>query len=659
MAAARLAEAYTCTGSCTSKLTDLGFSYSARGDVTGLLESTPNSGEYYSVGATYWANGLVNVLSGTGLPNITYTPNGEGQVYSMTDNLGNTLVSNTSYNVFELPTGLTLGSGDSDAYGYDSNTGRMTSYQFNVNGQSMVGNITWNTNGTLEQLAITDPFNSSDQQTCNYVYDDLARAASINCTLNPSGTANWSQAFSFDAFGNIDKTGSNGGTSFLPTYTSNPPTNRYASLPAGTPRYDANGNVLADGFHNYTWDADGNWATIDTGGITYDALDRIVEEGPHYQIVYGPDGSKLFEMNQQAVGLERAPMPGGGIALYRNLPPLGLSRYWHVNWQGSTPLATNPNRTIFMDGAFAPYGEPFAGNPYGDFTGQVNDTDNDLYDFLYREYQLTQGRWISPDPAGLAAVDPSDPQSWNRYAFALNNPCALIDPLGLDPTCAFNIAVNNSGIIDQSQLNTLEATLKGIFEQAGVGVNFNFPGEPDYTLNVTAAAGYFDPNIGPGAPPVTVSNALGATVPGANGWPGNVGFVEVGQMIGYYPDASNPQTLATLLGRAGAHEAGHFLVPVGGDHAGVPYGIMVAAPNLMDPSLGFTAGQAMWLQSRCNNLHKPAGSNGARSGGGGPGGPGGGGNYIFVVTGGVCAGAEGVGCTTLGYWYGPIYPMRK
>src|SRR5271157_3620310 len=144
-AAGRLAEAYTCTGSCTSKLTDLGFSYSARGDVTGLLESTPNSGGYYSVGATYWANGLLNVLSGTSLPNITYTPNGEGRVYSMTDNLGNTPVSNTSYNVFGLPTGLTLGSGDSDAYGYDPNTGRMTSYQFNVNGQSMVGNLTWNT----------------------------------------------------------------------------------------------------------------------------------------------------------------------------------------------------------------------------------------------------------------------------------------------------------------------------------------------------------------------------------------------------------------------------------------------------------------------------------------------------------------------------------
>jgi hypothetical protein len=36
-------------------------------------------------------------------------------------------------------------------------------------------------------------------------------------------------------------------------------------------------------------------------------------------------------------------------------------------------------------------------------------------------------------------VDPSNPQSWNRYAYALNNPLAVTDPTGLcnsdDPTC--------------------------------------------------------------------------------------------------------------------------------------------------------------------------------------------------------------------------------
>ena len=35
--------------------------------------------------------------------------------------------------------------------------------------------------------------------------------------------------------------------------------------------------------------------------------------------------------------------------------------------------------------------------------------------FEARELHPVQGRWISPDPAGLQAVDPARPQTWNRY----------------------------------------------------------------------------------------------------------------------------------------------------------------------------------------------------------------------------------------------------
>jgi RHS repeat-associated protein len=49
----------------------------------------------------------------------------------------------------------------------------------------------------------------------------------------------------------------------------------------------------------------------------------------------------------------------------------------------------------------------------------------------YRDYSATSGRWLTPDPAGLAAVDPSNPQTWNRYAYVMNNPASNVDPLGL------------------------------------------------------------------------------------------------------------------------------------------------------------------------------------------------------------------------------------
>ena len=50
-------------------------------------------------------------------------------------------------------------------------------------------------------------------------------------------------------------------------------------------------------------------------------------------------------------------------------------------------------------------------------------------------YDDLVGRWLSPDPL---AGDVSNPQSLNRYAYVLNNPTSLIDPLGLDPQDAGN-----------------------------------------------------------------------------------------------------------------------------------------------------------------------------------------------------------------------------
>ncbi len=39
-----------------------------------------------------------------------------------------------------------------------------------------------------------------------------------------------------------------------------------------------------------------------------------------------------------------------------------------------------------------------------------------------------RARWLTPDPLGGQITNP---QSLNRYAYALNNPTTLIDPLGL------------------------------------------------------------------------------------------------------------------------------------------------------------------------------------------------------------------------------------
>jgi RHS repeat-associated protein len=100
---------------------------------------------------------------------------------------------------------------------------------------------------------------------------------------------------------------------------------------------------------------------------------------------------------------------------------------------GSSRLATTASQTIYYDGAYAPFGENYAemGTTDRNFTGQNQDTVAGRYDFPYREHSPAQGRWISPDPAELGAVDPTNPQTWNRYAYVANNPLSYVDPLGL------------------------------------------------------------------------------------------------------------------------------------------------------------------------------------------------------------------------------------
>ncbi len=68
-----------------------------------------------------------------------------------------------------------------------------------------------------------------------------------------------------------------------------------------------------------------------------------------------------------------------------------------------------------------------------EFTGDERDSESNLDHTQFRQYSSSLGRWMHPDPAGLAAVDPSNPQSWNRYAYVLDDPLDLVDPLGLGP----------------------------------------------------------------------------------------------------------------------------------------------------------------------------------------------------------------------------------
>ena len=535
----RLAEAFT--GPSAAKVTDIAYCYSPRGEISDEFESTLHSNGTYHTTGSYFANGALSALKGVPAHSgWTFGVDGEGRPNQAMDG-STTLVplNGVDYNAASQPTGVSLGSGDSDTYNYDPNTGRMNLYEYNIGStpKLVAGNLTWNPNGSLGSLVIADAFNPANAQNCGYTYDDLSRLASVSC-----GTT-WGQTFSYDAFGNINKTGSG---SFASTYypivgqSGSPTNNQEQTVSSCAPVYDANGNLTTDctfiPSNTYAWDADGNLIGINnsTITITYDAFDRAVEQddtGTFKEILYSPIG-KLAVMSHQIATNVYLPLPGGEQATYTG----STIRFRHYDWQGSSRFESNESRQEYADLAYAPFGEPYSikgapTTPYRSFTGQNQDTTPGLYDFLYREYNPGQGRWLSPDPSGLSAVDMTNPQSWNRYTYALNNPLSNIDPTGLE--CVWDDGSYDSNNDPDTGDYTGCTGLGGAWVDHAYFATF---GLPDWSGAANSYLAALANQIQNGSPDVTVYGTIDdcpATSPGVAGLlPRGAGVLLNGELSG-------------------------------------------------------------------------------------------------------------------------------
>ncbi len=150
------------------------------------------------------------------------------------------------------------------------------------------------------------------------------------------------------------------------------------------------------------------------------------------------------------------PLPGGETAIYNSA---GMEFIRHKNYLGSSVLATTWAHAVYSKESYAPFGETYneAGTPDRSFTGQDQDTvtgsgGTGIYDYLFRKYDPSAGRWISPDPSGWAVVSKADPQSLNRYAYVENQPMSAIDPNGLACVTSQDgvISIDNQGPIGEA-----------------------------------------------------------------------------------------------------------------------------------------------------------------------------------------------------------------
>ncbi|HEV7220511.1 MAG TPA: RHS repeat-associated core domain-containing protein, partial [Terriglobales bacterium] len=370
-----------------------------------------------------------------------YTPEGEGRVGS-----AGGFTPSITYNAASQPTVLQTSCQNGTCYPitytYDPNTLRMTNYSAAITGGTISGAMNWNPNGSLQSLTIADPFNAADNQTCTYSADDLGRLAGVNCG------STWAQNFSFDPFGNLTKSGS---ISWQPGYDAS--TNHYT---LGGTSYDADGNLLNDTFNTYTWDVDGkNLSTYySSSGQTFsfinDAFGHHVEmSNGSYAFSYLALGKFKLSPTGQTPSYSEYPLPGGSVLSQGG----GATGVQLADWLGTIRAEYSYTGGSYQfSSAHAPFGETYsstAGYPEG-FAGnggigwgQSGDgvMGNTTYWFPERFLRSSQGRWLTPDPAGMDAADLGNPQTWNRYAYVMNNPLSWLDPLGLakcppnDPYC--------------------------------------------------------------------------------------------------------------------------------------------------------------------------------------------------------------------------------
>jgi RHS repeat-associated protein len=138
----------------------------------------------------------------------------------------------------------------------------------------------------------------------------------------------------------------------------------------------------------------------------------------------------------------------------------------HPDEIGSATTATDCAGNDVQERLYLPFGEFSSGagsaGMHQEFAQLPDyDPETDQYNTANRHYSPS-GRWLSPDPKN-AGADPSDPQTWNMYAYAYvrNNPTMLTDSNGEDWATAWQ---------------DLKAALGTIYFRVSLGVGFGGKG---------------------------------------------------------------------------------------------------------------------------------------------------------------------------------------
>jgi RHS repeat-associated protein len=237
--------------------------------------------------------------------------------------------------------------------------------------------------------------------------------------------------------------------------------------------WDAAGRLIADAGRSYRWDAGGHLREVREAGRSvaryrYDARGlRIAKlvDGVATHYLYDPQRRLLAELDahgeilrqyvyladRPVAILDRAQVSPGRPA------PAGVPRrirYLHLNHLGAPEAVTDERARVIWRADYAPFGRRLDARPEGTsnreaplgqaphfgsdphvrpqsafelalrLPGQYEDRETGLHYNDHRYYDPDTGRYLSPDPLGLAGGP-------NPYVYAGNDPLTRVDPSGL------------------------------------------------------------------------------------------------------------------------------------------------------------------------------------------------------------------------------------
>jgi RHS repeat-associated protein len=189
--------------------------------------------------------------------------------------------------------------------------------------------------------------------------------------------------------------------------------------------YDSRGNVTSNGNKSFSYNLANQMTYGNGNSYRYDGHNRRVKAidstGTRYSF-YTSSGQLVFE-NINGVSQENYYLGSQLVAQQK----ASVVTYIHSDLLGSTAAKSNRLGNMVSQHRYKPFGQDWGGtkNEIG-YTGHKFDTDLGLSYMQARYYDPVIGRFYSNDPLGFRDI-----HSFNRYAYANNNPYKYTDPTGM------------------------------------------------------------------------------------------------------------------------------------------------------------------------------------------------------------------------------------